>query len=566
MSMIRYKGSKDGVTLAAEVNLAQFNIDEYGKEKDILYDRLEDTSIPVNSVYVTPHTAEGYIDVVYMSDKTPIDACIEYVRPLGMYVFQQSGVRFDGRSKLLIDVRLTNTEDLGISIGPTHVGHYSRKDYASMQKHGSLAPGYEYTRENVWYRNPDYEVDYTGNKSSDWIDPGYRTLYSLQLCNNDHIVRSILPGQSDNDKIFGLGFAFQVLCICCCIAQTRESDKYYQRGIDNVETGQYKDAIEAFKKCKQIDGNTISQDFNISDNSHEWLGFCYYKSNDVDNAKQYSDFYKYKPYNRLLISGIDTLYNKVIIFFKDGKYDRALDYLNQIEDILSLKFGKNNIYLNQIWEQQASMHLGLNHYMAATNILTKIWNIYNDSIGPCYEWQKIGQKLIRCYSAEGKRDKAIQAEALDSNTVKICRTKTHETGLYLMKDSITPILLLPMEYSNIEKINDRFLFVTKDVYHHFIIDFSNWTFSKNITESSVFKYITNVDGVPVFSSFDKFVDFTGKTKKNKYSFYVGTEGDLIKFELDSVFYTIPKDSIMLSNNKVKYIFPYSPSPITCKYL
>lgn len=357
------------------------------------------------------------------------------------------------------------------------------------------------------------------------------------------------------NKIFGLGFAFQVLCICCCIAQTRESDKYYQRGIDNVETGQYKDAIEAFKKCKQIDGNTISQDFNISNNSHEWLGFCYYKSNDVDNAKQYSDFYKYKPYNRLLISGIDTLYNKVIIFFKDGKYDRALDYLNQIEDILSLKFGKNNIYLNQIWEQQASMHLGLNHYMAATNILTKIWNIYNDSIGPCYEWQKIGQKLIRCYSAEGKRDKAIQAEALDSNTVKICRTKTHETGLYLMKDSITPILLLPMEYRNIEKINDRFLFVTKDLDHHFIIDFSNWTFSKNITASSVFKYITDVDGVPVFSSFDKFVDFTGKTKKNKYSFYVGTEGDLIKFELDSVFYTIPKDSIMISNNKVKYIFP-----------
>ena len=357
------------------------------------------------------------------------------------------------------------------------------------------------------------------------------------------------------NKMFGLGFAFQVLCICCCIAQTRESDKYYQRGIDNVEAGQYKDALEAFKMCKIIDGNTISQDFNISNNSHEWLGFCYYKSNDVDNAKQYSDFYKYKPYNRLLISGIDTLYNKVIIFFKDGKYDSALDYLNHIEDILASKFGKNNIYLNLIWEQQASMHFGLNHYMAATNILTKIWNIYNDSIGPCYEWQKIGQKLIRCYSAEGKRDKAIQAEPLDSNTVKIRRTKTYETGLYFMKDSITPILLLPMEYRNVEKINDRFLFVTKDLDHHFIIDFSNWTFSKNITASSVSKYITDVDGVPVFSTYEKFIDFTGKTKENKYSFYVGTEGDVIKFELDSVFYTIPKDSIMQSNNKVKFIFP-----------
>ena len=74
--------------------------------KDILYDRLEDTSIPVNSVAVTPHTAEGYIDVVYFSDRTPIDACIEYVRPLGMYCFQNAGVRMDARTKISIDARL----------------------------------------------------------------------------------------------------------------------------------------------------------------------------------------------------------------------------------------------------------------------------------------------------------------------------------------------------------------------------------------------------------------------------------------------------------------------------
>ena len=356
-------------------------------------------------------------------------------------------------------------------------------------------------------------------------------------------------------KIFGLGFAFQILCVCCCIAQTRESDKYYQRGIDNVEAGQYKEAIAEFKMCKQIDGDTISQVFNISNNSHEWLGYCYFKNNDVDNAKKHSYFYKYKPNNRLEIHGIDTLYYNVITSTKEGKYDRALDYLNQIEDTLAQKFGKNNIYLNEIWEQQAYMHYRLSHYMAATNILTKIWNTYNDSIGPSYKWQEVGQMLIRYYSAERKRDKAIQAEQLDSNTVKIRRTKTYETGLILMKDSITPILLLPMEYRNIEKINDRFLFVTKDLDHHFIIDFSNWSFSKNITASSVFKYITDVDGVPVFTTYEKFIDFTGKIKENKYSFYVGTEGDLIKFELDSVFYSIPKDSIMLPNNKVKYIFP-----------
>ena len=213
MSMIRNRGSKDGVTLAAETNLAQFNILDYGKESDILYNRLEDTSIPVNSAYVTPHTAEGYIDVVYFSDKLPVDSCIEYVRPLGMYLFQFAGVRQDSRTKISIDARLTNLDDLEVSIGPTHVGHYNRNDYARMQMMDNehtyvtdptttpvtvnpMAVNQNDTRNPVYYRNSEAE-----GSPDPMIDPGYRTLYSLQLCNNEHIVKSLLPKQ-----IFGLGY------------------------------------------------------------------------------------------------------------------------------------------------------------------------------------------------------------------------------------------------------------------------------------------------------------------------------------------------------------------------
>lgn len=257
MSMIRNRGSKDGVTLAAEVNLKQFDINtvagigyensegEYVEPKDILYNRLEDTSIPVNSAVVTPHTPEGYIDVTYFSDELPIDACIEYVRPLGMYIFQHAGVRFDGRTKLSIDARLTNTNEIGMSIGPTHVGHYSREDYARLQrievpddlsKEGKESPAYKLghikdgvfglTREeregkqredtlsdrrrNVWYRNSEYEGSIEPIQGpSDEINPGYRALYSLQLCNNEHIVRSLVPakpGLKSRNGIFGLGW------------------------------------------------------------------------------------------------------------------------------------------------------------------------------------------------------------------------------------------------------------------------------------------------------------------------------------------------------------------------
>lgn len=213
MSMIRNRGSKDGVTLAAEVNLAQFNILDYGKEKDILYNRLEDTSIPINAAYVTPHTAEGYIDIVYFSTQLPVDACIEYVRPLGMYINARPGVRFDARTKISIDARLTHIADAentrmnqqGHEWGHTwvtHVGHYSRADFARMQKPSyatqpqrKTGPYDARNQQHVYYRNSQSEGTY--NRS---IDPGYRSLYSLQVCNNEHIYKSLIK------PIFGLGY------------------------------------------------------------------------------------------------------------------------------------------------------------------------------------------------------------------------------------------------------------------------------------------------------------------------------------------------------------------------
>ncbi len=283
MSMIRNRGSNDGVTLAAETNLAQFSLNAAANEgyedaqgnwvppKEILNHRLEDTSIPVNSAYVTSHVEEGYIDVVYFSTKLPIDACIEYVRPLGMYLFQTAGVRFDGRTKVSVDARLTNMNDLSISIGPTHVGHYRREDYARLQKslnqklpeEGSSMSGYsvlpQYTtksveyldpatgeiktrleiedvkyaiagpdgtkipgliyktesealaeipkysqvnpqhiRQSVYYRNSAYE-----KQPNPEINPGYRSLYSLQISNNDHIVKALI------DPYFSLGYGPQ---------------------------------------------------------------------------------------------------------------------------------------------------------------------------------------------------------------------------------------------------------------------------------------------------------------------------------------------------------------------
>lgn len=188
MSLIKYKGSKTGVTLAAEVNLKQFDINAYGEEKEILYNRLEDTSIPVNSVYVDSNVDDGSINVVYFSNKKPIDSCIEYVRPLGMYCFQYAGVRVDSTTKISVDARLANASDVTGNIGPTRVGHYTRDDYARMQKMNNeqnMVINTKDTREKVYARSSTAEKFPT-------VDAGYRALSSLQLSNNNHIVKALI--------------------------------------------------------------------------------------------------------------------------------------------------------------------------------------------------------------------------------------------------------------------------------------------------------------------------------------------------------------------------------------
>ncbi len=198
MSMIKYKGSQLGVTLAAEVNLKQKDINAYGEEKEILYDRLEDTSIPNNSVYVESNVNSGYINVIYFTDEKPTDTCIEYVRPLGMYCFQYAGVRIDSTTKISVDARLAKAGDAVGIIGPTKVGKYSRNDYARLQKMKHEAPvqiiNSDDTRAKAYSRNSEIEDEPT-------VDAGYRALNSLQLANNEHIVKSLF-----SKPIFNLGY------------------------------------------------------------------------------------------------------------------------------------------------------------------------------------------------------------------------------------------------------------------------------------------------------------------------------------------------------------------------
>ena len=72
-------------------------------------------------------------------------------------------------------------------VGPTRVGHYSREDYARLQKmknEDRQILNSKATRKPVYSRNSMVEEEPT-------VNAGYRALNSLQMANNEHIVNSL---------------------------------------------------------------------------------------------------------------------------------------------------------------------------------------------------------------------------------------------------------------------------------------------------------------------------------------------------------------------------------------
>ena len=65
-----------------------------------------------------------------------------------------------------------------------------------MQKTADNYPDPDHTRQPVYYRNSTAE-----GQPDDSINPGYRALYSLQLCNNNHITKSLFT-----EPIFSIGY------------------------------------------------------------------------------------------------------------------------------------------------------------------------------------------------------------------------------------------------------------------------------------------------------------------------------------------------------------------------
>lgn len=424
MDMIRNKGSKNGVTLAAETNLAQFNIlmqaggytDENNithKGNKILYERLDNTSIPVNSVYVTAHTDKGYIDIVYFSTKMPKDACIEYVRPLGMYCFQHAGVKFDARTKLSVDARLTNINDVNernqynMTFGPTQVAHYTREDYARLQK--TVDQELDLSKLNLtnWDKNLEFPITATFNEETseniiqyttvthyerfytvvDNIQPNTDYILTFDFCtpsgfswgnyeNRQDVCLFVVPGSqidklNDNSKGFlnpGLGLTILARSDKFNVSPNDNYTKYtlsFNSGNNNsicisLDFGYIKDGTLTEFKFKGLE---LRRDIlNVS------------PMNDTRHTRR--EVWQSNKANEVTTNPLLNPAYRAVYSLQLSNNEQIVKSLIDIDPIFSLGYGPTNIHTS--YPDDYLKHIYQDHYADGTVVTNKPWNLRYD--------------------------------------------------------------------------------------------------------------------------------------------------------------------------------------------
>ena len=90
-------------------------------------------------------------------------------------------------------------------------------------------------------------------------------------------------------------------------AQTEESNKYFNQGMELYNQGKYTDAIPCFEKSDSIDKVTLDSTSNRREYSAMWLASCYKYLGDSVKAKSLSIYSFQVPVNRNFTVQSDSL-------------------------------------------------------------------------------------------------------------------------------------------------------------------------------------------------------------------------------------------------------------------
>ena len=120
-------------------------------------------------------------------------------------------------------------------------------------------------------------------------------------------------------------FVIMFLIPMVVLAQSKQSDEYYSKGVELYNAGKFKEAIPYFEKSNKLDQKELKHSGRRY-YSVRWLASCYYKLGDeAKAAKLFPDEeYLLPPVDRRLMVEVDSLTSLVWILVDEGDYQTAI--------------------------------------------------------------------------------------------------------------------------------------------------------------------------------------------------------------------------------------------------
>lgn len=164
-------------------------------------------------------------------------------------------------------------------------------------------------------------------------------------------------------------FLFSVISV---FAQTEESNKYFNQGMELYNQGKYTEAVPCFEKSDSIDKITLDSTSNRRDYSAMWLASCYYRLGKESVASNIHKNYNDIPINRNLTILSDSLASKTT---KISDITEIINLWEQVADIEETKIGKSHSYRANTLLNLAYCQLGIKDIQAAKKTFEEIYYI-----------------------------------------------------------------------------------------------------------------------------------------------------------------------------------------------
>ena len=127
-------------------------------------------------------------------------------------------------------------------------------------------------------------------------------------------------------------------------SQSKKSDKFFAQGMEAFQKDDYAKAIDCFSQADALDKKELPAESSRAWYAESWIAHCYYKSGDIDKAKEYDKYhYSILPADRRLTVESDGFSDIAYKAMNEGNYEAALESALKCIELEERILGKNSV-------------------------------------------------------------------------------------------------------------------------------------------------------------------------------------------------------------------------------